>query len=80
MSKVVEVGKVSVGAKRPLVLIAGPCVIESREGCLEIAGKLVRLAKTQKISLIFKAACHCLTLANIQTDRNKVAVLVAINL
>ena len=55
-TRIVDVGGVSVGGKRPLVLIAGPCVIESRDGCLEIAGKLVRLAKTQKISLIFKAS------------------------
>jgi 2-dehydro-3-deoxyphosphooctonate aldolase (KDO 8-P synthase) len=55
-TKIVDVGGVSVGGKRPLVLIAGPCVIESREGCLEIAGKLARLAKSQKISLIFKAS------------------------
>jgi 2-dehydro-3-deoxyphosphooctonate aldolase (KDO 8-P synthase) len=55
-TKIVDVGGVSVGGKRPLVLIAGPCVIESREGCLEIAGKLARLAKSQSISLIFKAS------------------------
>jgi len=55
-TKIVDVGGVSVGGKRPLVLIAGPCVIESREGCLDIAGKLARLAKSQKISLIFKAS------------------------
>ena len=55
-TKVIDVGGVSGGGKRPLVLIAGPCVIESREGCLEIAGKLARLAKSQKISLIFKAS------------------------
>ncbi len=54
--KIIDVGGVSVGGKRPLVLIAGPCVIESREGCLEIAGKLARLAKSQKIPLIFKAS------------------------
>ena len=55
-TKIVDVCGVSVGGKRPLVLIAGPCVIESREGCLDIAGKLARLAKTQMISLIFKAS------------------------
>ncbi len=55
-TKIVDVGGVSVGGKRPLVLIAGPCVIESREGCLEIAGKLARLAKARKIPLIFKAS------------------------
>lgn len=56
MSKIIDVGGVSVGGKRPLVLIAGPCVIESREGCLDIAGRLARLAKSRKISLIFKAS------------------------
>jgi 2-dehydro-3-deoxyphosphooctonate aldolase (KDO 8-P synthase) len=37
-------------------LIAGPCVIESREGCLDLAGRLVRLARRQRIPFIFKAS------------------------
>lgn len=54
--KTVKAGKVSIGGSSPLVLIAGPCVIESREMCLELAGKLVQLARAEKISLIFKAS------------------------
>ncbi len=53
---VVSVGRVRVGRGRPLALIAGPCVIESREGCLELAGRLARLAKQDGIPLIFKAS------------------------
>lgn len=56
MAKTIKIGGISMGQSRGLALIAGPCVIESREGCLEIAGKLARLAKSQKISLIFKAS------------------------
>lgn len=54
--KVIKIGGVSVGAGKGLVLIAGPCVIESREGCLAIAERLARLARSQKIPLVFKAS------------------------
>jgi len=56
MTKVVKVGGVKFGGKNPLALIAGPCVIESREGCMEIADKLVKLAKRLNIPLVFKAS------------------------
>ncbi|MDD3276398.1 MAG: 3-deoxy-8-phosphooctulonate synthase [Kiritimatiellales bacterium] len=56
MTKVVNVGGVKFGGKNPLALIAGPCVIESREGCMEIAELLVKLAKKQNIPLVFKAS------------------------
>ena len=36
----VRVKNVTFGGRRPLVLIAGPCVIESEEACLEIAALL----------------------------------------
>lgn len=49
-------GGVRIGARHPLVLIAGPCVIESREGCLDLASRLVRLARRQRIPLVFKAS------------------------
>ncbi|HEY8241735.1 MAG TPA: 3-deoxy-8-phosphooctulonate synthase [Kiritimatiellia bacterium] len=55
-TKTVRVGKVPVGGKSPLALIAGPCVIESRKKCLDLAAKLVALARAEKIPLIFKAS------------------------
>jgi 2-dehydro-3-deoxyphosphooctonate aldolase (KDO 8-P synthase) len=56
MAKTIKIGGISMGANRGLALIAGPCVIESREGCLMIAERLVKLAKAQRIPLIFKAS------------------------
>ena len=56
MTKLVKMGPVAIGGGRPLVLIAGPCVIESRKDCLAIARKLAALAKAEKIPFIFKAS------------------------
>jgi len=54
--KAIRVGNVKIGGKAPLALMAGPCVIESRKGCLDLAGRLVRLAREENIPLIFKAS------------------------
>ena len=56
MGKVVKTGNVKIGGKQPLALIAGPCVIESREGCLALARRLARLAEEEGIALVFKAS------------------------
>lgn len=50
------VGSVCIGGGGPLVIIAGPCVIESREMCLDLAERLVKLSRRLKIPLIFKAS------------------------
>ncbi len=55
-TKTVKVGGITLGAGKGLALIAGPCVIESREGCLAIAERLARLARSQKIPFVFKAS------------------------
>jgi len=39
-----------------LFLIAGPCVIESQELCLEVAGRLAELSRRLDLPLIFKAS------------------------
>ena len=36
----VNVGNIKFGQHYPLVLIAGPCAIESESSCLEAAGKI----------------------------------------
>ena len=56
MTKTINVKGVKFGGKSPLALIAGPCVIESRESCMAIADKLVKLSKRQNIPLVFKAS------------------------
>jgi len=56
MTKVVSIGSVKCGGKAPLTLISGPCVIEGRQKCLAIAGRLAALAKAEEIPLVFKAS------------------------
>ena len=51
----VKVGEVTFG-NGELVIIAGPCVIESRASCLDLAGRLVRLARRMCVPLVFKAS------------------------
>lgn len=52
----VKIKDISVGGGSGLVMIAGPCVIESRAACLDIAGKLVQLAADEEIPFVFKAS------------------------
>jgi 2-dehydro-3-deoxyphosphooctonate aldolase (KDO 8-P synthase) len=44
------------GGGSPLALIAGPCVIESRKGCLGLAARLAAFAEAEGVPLIFKAS------------------------
>jgi 2-dehydro-3-deoxyphosphooctonate aldolase (KDO 8-P synthase) len=53
---VVEVGPHRVGGGHPLLWIAGPCVIESRDHCLEVAGELKSVADRLGVPLVFKAS------------------------
>lgn len=46
----------TIGAGQPLVFIAGPCVLESRELAQETAGALAEVAKEFRIPLIFKSS------------------------
>ncbi len=52
----VRIGPVVLGGRRPLVLIAGPCVIESEGACLEVAALLKELTRSLGIPLIFKSS------------------------
>lgn len=54
--KVINVGKVSLGNRLPLALIAGPCQIESREHAIFIAGQMVEITQKLGIPYIFKAS------------------------
>lgn len=45
-----------IGSDKPIFLIAGPCVIESEDLCLEVAEKLAFFADRFKILIIFKAS------------------------
>lgn len=49
-------GKINIGGGKPLVLIAGPCVVEGREMTLRIASRIQKIAQKHRIPLIFKAS------------------------
>jgi len=51
-----KIGDIEVGLGRPLFVMAGPCVIESLEGCLEIADRLVQISQRTKLGIVFKAS------------------------
>lgn len=51
-----EIGNISIGLDEPLFVMAGPCVIESLEGCLEIAERLVQISQRTGVGMLFKAS------------------------
>ncbi len=51
-----KIGKLSMGAKGPFFLIAGPCVIENESLTMEIAGRLKEIGEDLGIPIIFKAS------------------------
>jgi 2-dehydro-3-deoxyphosphooctonate aldolase (KDO 8-P synthase) len=56
MTKELTIGSVKMGGGRPLVLIAGPCVIESEEATLRHAERLMTICNGLGMPLIFKSS------------------------
>lgn len=56
MPKEIVIGSVKIGANRPLVLIAGPCVIENEGTTLRHAERLMTICNGLSMPLIFKAS------------------------
>ena len=52
----VHIGNITVGNDRPLALIAGPCVLESRQHAMEMSHALVELTAKLGIGLIYKTS------------------------
>lgn len=52
----VEVGKIKAGDHNPLVLIAGPCIVESEKLTKQIAAEIKSIADSLNIPFIFKAS------------------------
>jgi len=55
-TKLIKIGNVAIGAGGPLAIIAGPCVIESRESALRHAAALKERADRVGLPYIFKAS------------------------
>jgi 2-dehydro-3-deoxyphosphooctonate aldolase (KDO 8-P synthase) len=56
MTKTIKIGEITVGGGSPLLIIAGPCVIEDKETTINIAGYLKELSLKLDVPLIFKAS------------------------
>lgn len=56
MTREIAIGRVKIGGSRPLVLIAGPCVMESEADTLYHAERLMTICNGLSIPLIFKAS------------------------
>jgi 2-dehydro-3-deoxyphosphooctonate aldolase (KDO 8-P synthase) len=56
VARSVRVGSVTIGGGAPLVVIAGPCVIESRDSALRHAERLARLAADAGVGLVYKSS------------------------
>lgn len=52
----IPIGAFRIGAGEPLVLIAGPCVIESEGHAIKMAERLTKMAAKAKVPLVFKAS------------------------
>lgn len=56
MTKEIQINGIKIGAKNPLALIAGPCVIESEEAALRHAELLKDICRRLKMPFIFKSS------------------------
>ncbi len=56
MTKEIKVGKIKIGGDNPLVLIAGPCVIETEEQTFQTAKRLKEITSELGIPFIFKSS------------------------
>jgi len=52
----VQIGELQIGGGAPLVLIAGPCVIESEQHATDLAGEIAAIAKRVHVPYVFKAS------------------------
>jgi 2-dehydro-3-deoxyphosphooctonate aldolase (KDO 8-P synthase) len=55
-AKTFKIGSVETGLKAPMFLIAGPCVIETKQICLDIADRLADISSRTGIGVIYKAS------------------------
>jgi 2-dehydro-3-deoxyphosphooctonate aldolase (KDO 8-P synthase) len=56
IAREILMGNIRIGGNQPLVLVAGPCVIESEKHALMMAEHLVDIAAHAKVPFVFKAS------------------------
>ena len=65
----VQIGDLTLGNDRPLVLIAGPCVLESRAHALEMSQALAEMAAKLGVGLIYKTSFDKANRTSLKSDR-----------
>jgi len=64
-----KIGNIEVGTDAPFFIMAGPCVIESRAGCLDIAKRLLDIRRKADVPVIFKASFDKANRSSLQSFR-----------
>ncbi len=67
--KTVQIGKLAVSNAAPLTIIAGPCVMESRDHAFHMAGSLADLAKELDVGLIYKTSYDKANRTSVESPR-----------
>jgi len=64
-----NINKITIGGDSPLVLIAGPCQIESQSHAEDMAGSIKRIADDLNVSFIYKSSFDKANRSSINTKR-----------
>lgn len=65
----VHISEVSIGRDCPLAVIAGPCVIESRDHTLRLADRIGSICRSLELPLVFKASFDKANRSSVDTFR-----------
>jgi 2-dehydro-3-deoxyphosphooctonate aldolase (KDO 8-P synthase) len=65
----VTIGPVSIGGGHPLVLIGGPCVIESEAHAIELGSAIADIARRRGVPYVFKASFDKANRTSVQSFR-----------
>ena len=65
----VEIGDLTLGNDLPLVLIAGPCALESRGHALEVSAALVEITRKLGVGLIYKTSFDKANRTSLSSER-----------
>ena len=69
MNSSITTDDIQIGGEAPLLIIAGPCVIESKEETLLIAETLQSLCKDSDVGFIFKASFDKANRTSVHSNR-----------
>ncbi len=64
-----NIGQIEIGLDAPMFVMAGPCVIESMDGCIDIANRLSSISRATGVDIIFKASFDKANRSSIQSFR-----------